>query len=97
MPSITPSLWFDQNLEEAVAFYSSVFPNSHFEDQNRSTDAGPGEPGSLLSASFVLDGNRFIGINGGPHFTVQRGGVVHDQLQGPGRGGLLLESADRRR
>ena len=68
MPSITPSLWFDHNLEEAVAFYSSVFPNSHFEDLNRSTDAGPGEPGSLLSAGFVLDGNRFIGINGGPQF-----------------------------
>ena len=40
MPSITPSLWFDHNLEEAVAFYSSVFPNSHFEDLNQSTDAG---------------------------------------------------------
>jgi predicted 3-demethylubiquinone-9 3-methyltransferase (glyoxalase superfamily) len=68
MLSITPSRWFDHNLEEAVAFYSSVFPNSHFEDLNRSTDAGPGEPGSLLSASFVLDGNRFIGINGDPQF-----------------------------
>ncbi len=68
MPSITPSLWFDHNLEEAAAFYTSVFPNSTVEDYNRSTDAGPGEPGSVLSGTFVLDGNRFIGINGGPQF-----------------------------
>jgi predicted 3-demethylubiquinone-9 3-methyltransferase (glyoxalase superfamily) len=68
MPSITPSLWFDHNLEEAARFYASVFPNSHIESFNRATDAGPGEPGSVLSGSFVLDGNRFIGINGGPHF-----------------------------
>jgi predicted 3-demethylubiquinone-9 3-methyltransferase (glyoxalase superfamily) len=69
MPSITPSLWFDHNLEEAAAFYTSIFPNSHVEDLNRRTDAGPGEPGSVLSGTFVLDGNRFIGINGGPHFS----------------------------
>jgi predicted 3-demethylubiquinone-9 3-methyltransferase (glyoxalase superfamily) len=68
MPSITPSLWFDNNLEEAAAFYTSVFPNSHVGELNRSTDAGPGEPGSILSGTFVLDGNRFIGINGGPQF-----------------------------
>jgi predicted 3-demethylubiquinone-9 3-methyltransferase (glyoxalase superfamily) len=68
MPSITPSLWFDHNLEEAAAFYTSVFPNSHVGDLNRSTNAGPGEPGSVLSGTFVLDGNQFIGINGGPQF-----------------------------
>jgi predicted 3-demethylubiquinone-9 3-methyltransferase (glyoxalase superfamily) len=68
MPSITPSLWFDHNLEEAATFYTSIFPNSHIESLNRTTDAGPGEPGSVLSGSFVLDGQRFIGINGGPHF-----------------------------
>jgi predicted 3-demethylubiquinone-9 3-methyltransferase (glyoxalase superfamily) len=68
MPSITPSLWFDHDLEEAATFYTSVFPNSHIEGFNRCTDAGPGEPGSVLSGSFVLDGTRFIGINGGPQF-----------------------------
>jgi predicted 3-demethylubiquinone-9 3-methyltransferase (glyoxalase superfamily) len=68
MPSITPSLWFDHNLEEAVTFYASVFPNSHLESLNLSTDAGPGEPGSVLSGTFVLDGTQFIGINGGPQF-----------------------------
>jgi predicted 3-demethylubiquinone-9 3-methyltransferase (glyoxalase superfamily) len=67
-PSITPSLWFDHDLEEAATFYTSVFPNSHIEGFNRCTDAGPGEPGSVLSGSFVLNGTRFIGINGGPQF-----------------------------
>lgn len=55
MPSITPSLWFDDNLEEAAGFYTSVFPNSHIEGLNRTTDAGPGQPGTVLSGSFVLD------------------------------------------
>ncbi|UMB70817.1 VOC family protein [Mycobacterium paraterrae] len=68
MPSITPTLWFDNNLEEAATFYASIFPNSSLEGLNRTTDAGPGEPGSVLSGSFVLDGQRFMGINGGPHF-----------------------------
>jgi predicted 3-demethylubiquinone-9 3-methyltransferase (glyoxalase superfamily) len=69
MPSITPTLWFDHNLEEAATFYASIFPNSRIKDLNLSTDAGPGEPGSVLSGTFVIDGNRFIGINRGPHFT----------------------------
>jgi predicted 3-demethylubiquinone-9 3-methyltransferase (glyoxalase superfamily) len=69
MPSITPTLWFDHNLEEAANVYASIFPNSHIEVLNRITDATPGEPGSVLSGTFVLDGNRFIGINGGPHFS----------------------------
>ena len=68
MPSITPSLWFDHNLEEAAEFYTSVFPNSRIEGLNKTTEAGPGEPGTVLSRTFVLDGLRFIGINGGPHF-----------------------------
>lgn len=69
MPAITPSLWFDGNLEEAAEFYTSVFPNSRIEILNRTTEAGPGEPGTVLSGMFVLDGARFIGINGGPHFS----------------------------
>ncbi|MCK0173018.1 MULTISPECIES: VOC family protein [Mycobacteriaceae] len=68
MPSITPSLWFDHDLEEAAAFYTSIFPNSTVEEFVRYTDAGPGTPGEVLSATFVLDGTRFIGINGGPQF-----------------------------
>ena len=67
MPSITPSLWFDNNLEEAADFYTSVFPNSKIESINRATEAGPA-PGEVLSATFVLDGHRFLAINGGPQF-----------------------------
>jgi predicted 3-demethylubiquinone-9 3-methyltransferase (glyoxalase superfamily) len=68
MPAITPSLWFDNNLEEAAQFYTSVFPNSHIETFFRWTDTGPGVPGEVAWGSFVLDGTRFIGLNGGPVF-----------------------------
>ncbi|KRE29331.1 3-demethylubiquinone-9 3-methyltransferase [Mycobacterium sp. Soil538] len=68
MPAITPSLWFDDDLENAVAFYTAVFPNSSVERIDRYTDAGPGAPGQVLAAYFTLDGQRFIGINGGPAF-----------------------------
>lgn len=66
--TITPSLWFDNDLEEAAEFYTSVFPNSKVEGMNRYTEAGPGTPGEVVSGSFVLDGTRFVGINGGPQF-----------------------------
>lgn len=69
MPSITPSLWFDNNLEEAARFYTSVFPNSSIEQLNRYPEAGPGTPGDVVSGVFVLDGKRFFGINGGPSFA----------------------------
>jgi predicted 3-demethylubiquinone-9 3-methyltransferase (glyoxalase superfamily) len=69
MPMITPSLWFDGNLEEAAQFYTSVFPNSSIEGFNRYNEAGPGTPGEVVSGTFVLDGQRFIGINGGPQFA----------------------------
>ncbi|KMO84296.1 VOC family protein [Mycolicibacterium chubuense] len=68
MPAITPSLWFDDDLEDALAFYTAVFPNSSIERVDRCTDAGPGTPGDVLAAYFTLDGQRFIGINGGPAF-----------------------------
>jgi predicted 3-demethylubiquinone-9 3-methyltransferase (glyoxalase superfamily) len=68
MPNITPSLWFNGNLEEAATFYASVFPNSSVEEFARYTEAGPGTPGAVVSGTFVLDGTTFIGINGGPEF-----------------------------
>jgi predicted 3-demethylubiquinone-9 3-methyltransferase (glyoxalase superfamily) len=68
MPSITPCLWFDNNLEEAAQFYTSIFPNSSIEMVSRYTEAGPGSPGEVAYGTFVLDGNRFLGINGGPAF-----------------------------
>jgi predicted 3-demethylubiquinone-9 3-methyltransferase (glyoxalase superfamily) len=68
MPSITPTLWFDNNLQEAAEFYVSVFPNSQIEALNRHTGAGPGEPGEVMSGTLLLDGTRFFAINGGPQF-----------------------------
>jgi predicted 3-demethylubiquinone-9 3-methyltransferase (glyoxalase superfamily) len=69
MPSITPCLWFDNNLEDAAQFYTSIFPNSSIEKFERSTEAGPGEPGDVVWGTFALDGIRFMGINGGPQFS----------------------------
>ncbi|GLP74091.1 VOC family protein [Mycobacterium antarcticum] len=68
MPSITPALWFDHDLEDAAEFYASVFPNSSIEGFQRYSEAGPGTPGEVVSGTFVLAGQRFVGINGGPQF-----------------------------
>ena len=68
MPAITPCLWFDNNLEEAAAFYASIFPNSTTGELYGGTDEGGGNSGDVLWGYFVLDGTRFMGINGGPHF-----------------------------
>ncbi len=77
MPAITPSLWFDDGLEDAIAFYTSVFPNSSVGRMHRFTEAGPGTPGEVVSAEFTLDGQRFIGISGGPPFTEAVSFTVH--------------------
>jgi predicted 3-demethylubiquinone-9 3-methyltransferase (glyoxalase superfamily) len=77
MPAITPSLWFDDGLEDAIAFYTSVFPNSSVGRMHRYTEAGPGTPGEVVSAEFTLDGQRFIGISGGPPFTEAVSFTVH--------------------
>ncbi len=68
MPAITPSLWFDDDLEDALAFYTAVFPNSSVERVDRYTERRAGAPGDVLAAYFTLDGQPFIGINGGPAF-----------------------------
>ena len=69
MTSISPCLWFDDNLEEAMEFYTRIFPGSSVGNVARYTEAGPGEPGTVMAADFVLDGLGFRGINGGPMFT----------------------------
>jgi predicted 3-demethylubiquinone-9 3-methyltransferase (glyoxalase superfamily) len=68
-PKITPSLWFDTQAEEAAHFYCSVFKNSRIVNVSHYTDAGPREAGLVLTVEFELDGQRFVGINGGPEFT----------------------------
>jgi predicted 3-demethylubiquinone-9 3-methyltransferase (glyoxalase superfamily) len=66
--TITPFLWFDNQAEEAANFYTSVFKNSTMGKVLRYGDAGPGPKGSVLTASFQLDGQEFIALNGGPQF-----------------------------
>jgi len=66
---ITPNLWFDTQAEEAAAFYVSVFDNSRIVNVTHYTDAGPREAGTVMTVEFELDGQRFVGINGGPEFT----------------------------
>ncbi len=66
---IVPNLWFDTEAEEAAAFYVSVFENSRIVKVLRYTDAGPGPVGTVVAVEFELGGQRFVGINGGPHFT----------------------------
>jgi predicted 3-demethylubiquinone-9 3-methyltransferase (glyoxalase superfamily) len=66
---ITPNLWFDTEAEEAAAFYTSIFDNSRIVYTTRYTDAGPREAGMVMTVEFELDGQRFVGINGGPEFT----------------------------
>lgn len=69
MPQITPNLWFDTQAEEAAEFYCSIFPSSGITGVTRYTEAGPGPTGTVLTVDFVLDGQPFTGINGGPRFT----------------------------
>jgi Uncharacterized protein conserved in bacteria len=66
---ITPFLWFDNNAEEAVNFYVSVFKNSKINNLSRYGQAGPGPNGSVMTIDFQLEGEAFIALNGGPHFT----------------------------
>jgi predicted 3-demethylubiquinone-9 3-methyltransferase (glyoxalase superfamily) len=68
MGKITPFLWFDGNAEEAVNFYTSVFRNAKVTSLTRYGDAGPGPKGSVMTATFQLDGLEFTALNGGPQF-----------------------------
>ena len=68
MQKITPFLWFDNQAEEAVKFYTSIFKNSKIGTVARHGEAGPGPAGSVMTASFELDGQEFVALNGGPIF-----------------------------
>jgi len=69
MQKITPFLWFDGQAEEAMNFYCSIFRNSKQGSITRCGESGPGPKGSVMSATFELEGQKFIALNGGPHFT----------------------------
>lgn len=68
MQKITPFLWFDNQAEEAAKFYTSIFKNSKINTVTHYGEAGPSEPGSVLTVEFELDGVSFVALNGGPTF-----------------------------
>jgi predicted 3-demethylubiquinone-9 3-methyltransferase (glyoxalase superfamily) len=68
MSKITPFLWFDNQAEEAVNLYTSIFKNSKIKEVSRYGEAGPGPAGSVMVVRFELDGQEFSALNGGPEF-----------------------------
>jgi len=68
MQKITPFLWFDNNAEEAMNYYISIFQNSKVLGVSRYGDAGPGPKGTVMVASFEINGQKFTALNGGPRF-----------------------------
>lgn len=69
MRQITPNLWFDGTAEQAAAFYVGLFPDSRIESVLRSPADNPSTPqGAVLAVEFTLNGQPFVGINGGPAF-----------------------------
>jgi predicted 3-demethylubiquinone-9 3-methyltransferase (glyoxalase superfamily) len=68
MQKITPFLWFDGKAEEAMHFYTSIFPDSKTTALTRYGEAGPGPKGSVMTTAFELCGQEFIALNGGPHY-----------------------------
>jgi predicted 3-demethylubiquinone-9 3-methyltransferase (glyoxalase superfamily) len=68
MQKITPFLWFDNQAEQAVHFYASVFRNAKVGKVARYGEAGPGPAGSVMVATFEIEGLAFTALNGGPNF-----------------------------
>jgi len=73
MQKITTFLTFNNQAEEAVNLYVSIFRNSQIVNVNRYGEGGPGPAGSVMSATFLLEGQEFMALNGGPHFTFAQG------------------------
>jgi len=68
MQKISPFLWFDDQAEEAVNFYTSIFKNSKILNATRYGEVGPGPKDSVMTVAFQLEGQEFMALNGGPHF-----------------------------
>ncbi|HSK14993.1 MAG TPA: VOC family protein [Gaiellaceae bacterium] len=73
MQTITTFLTFENQAEEAVALYTSVFPDSRVVSARRYGANGLGPEGSLMTAEFELAGQRFMALNGGPSFAFSQG------------------------
>lgn len=70
MKQITPCLWFDNNAEEAVNFYVSLFKNSKINSISRYGDSMPGKKGEVMVISFFINGQEFLALNGGPVYKL---------------------------
>lgn len=83
MQKITPCLWFDDNAEEAMQFYTSAFKNSQLGKLTRYGEAGPGKKGTVMTGAFQLAGREFMALNGGPiyKFTPSVSFFVHCQTE----------------
>ena len=83
MQKITPFLWFDNQAEEAMNFYVSIFKNSKVLSINRYGEGAPLPKGTVMTANFLLDGQEFTGLNGGPvfKFSPAISFVVHCETQ----------------
>ncbi|MCU1299641.1 MAG: 3-demethylubiquinone-9 3-methyltransferase [Acidobacteriaceae bacterium] len=73
MQKITTFLWFNDKAEEAANFYVSIFKNSKILNVARYGDAGPGPKGSVMTVTFQIEGQDFIALNGGPHYSFTPG------------------------
>jgi predicted 3-demethylubiquinone-9 3-methyltransferase (glyoxalase superfamily) len=73
MQKVVTCLGFNDNAEEAINLYTSIVKNSKILTISRNGDAGPGPKGSVLAATFTLDGQEFMALNGGPSFTFSPG------------------------
>ena len=69
MQAITPFLWFDDQADDAAAFYTSLFPNSRINKVTRYAEGGPGKAGTVMTVDFELDGQQLVALNGGPQYT----------------------------
>jgi predicted 3-demethylubiquinone-9 3-methyltransferase (glyoxalase superfamily) len=67
-PKITPNLWFDMNAEEAANFYVDLFDDGRILNVARYPEGTPGPAGEVMTVEWELNGQKFVGINGGPQF-----------------------------
>jgi predicted 3-demethylubiquinone-9 3-methyltransferase (glyoxalase superfamily) len=69
MPTVTPFLWFDHRLEEAVTFYTTLFADGRVIHTSRYGPGGPQPAGTVMSMTFEIAGQRVMALNGGPMYT----------------------------
>ncbi len=70
MQKITPFLWYNNQAEEAINFYISVFKKSKILKITHYGEGAPMPKGTVMTVSFLLDGQEFMALNGGPYFTI---------------------------